>query len=227
MFVETTPLQGASEEIIGAIAFGIVAPQNNKSGLLKTESASALHINSICAPVIGVDSHGLVNEWNSMSADIFGLSREEVLGNDLIDIYVGAESRDSARRALSDACNGKGTANMELPFLTKDQRRVEMMLSASPQIDANGAFSGVLWIGHDISERKKIEVEKTSLAQELQTFIDTANAPIFGIDADGLVNEWNNKSAAITGFSREEVLGKNLVEVCPANISQRCLFTGK
>ena len=31
------------------------------------------------------------------------------------------------------------------------------------------------------------------LSQELQTFIDTANAPIFGIDAHGRVNEWNNK----------------------------------
>jgi transcriptional regulator with PAS, ATPase and Fis domain len=29
--------------------------------------------------------------------------------------------------------------------------------------------------------------------QELQTFIDTANAPIFGIDAKGRVNEWNKK----------------------------------
>ena len=32
-----------------------------------------------------------------------------------------------------------------------------------------------------------------------------ANAPIFGIDADGLVNEWNRKAAEITGFAKEEV----------------------
>jgi PAS domain S-box-containing protein len=68
----------------------------------------------------------------------------------------------------------------------------------------------VIGVGQDITERKQVEVEKTRVAQELQTFIDTANAPIFGIDANGLVNEWNNKAAAITGFSREEVLGKNL-----------------
>ena len=29
--------------------------------------------------------------------------------------------------------------------------------------------------------------------------LDSANAPIFGIDANGLVNEWNRKAAAITG----------------------------
>jgi hypothetical protein len=65
----------------------------------------------------------------------------------------------------------------------------------------------------DITERKQVEVEKARVAQELQTFIDTANAPIFGIDDQGQVNEWNNKAADITGFSREEVMGKDLVEV--------------
>jgi PAS domain S-box-containing protein len=71
----------------------------------------------------------------------------------------------------------------------------------------------VLGVGQDITERKKVEMEKTRVAQELQTFIDTANAPIFGIDHNGMVNEWNNKSVEITGYTREEVMGKSLVDV--------------
>eukprot|EP00959_Pyramimonas_sp_CCMP1952_P194589 4069146-Pyramimonas_sp.AAC.1 len=42
--------------------------------------------------------------------------------------------------------------------------------------------------------------------------IDTANAPIFGIDKDGNVNEWNNMARDITKYSKEEVIGKNLVD---------------
>jgi PAS domain S-box-containing protein len=72
---------------------------------------------------------------------------------------------------------------------------------------------GVLGVGQDITERKKVEMEKANVAQELQTFIDTANAPIFGIDHNGMVNEWNNKSVEITGYTREEVMGQNLVKV--------------
>ena len=72
---------------------------------------------------------------------------------------------------------------------------------------------GMIGVGQDVTSRKQVEVEKALVTQELQTFIDTANAPIFGIDAHGLVNEWNLKSASITGFSREEVMGKNLVQV--------------
>jgi PAS domain-containing protein len=34
----------------------------------------------------------------------------------------------------------------------------------------------------------------------LRQLIDTANAPLFGIDVDGNVNEWNNKTAEINAL---------------------------
>jgi PAS domain-containing protein len=37
------------------------------------------------------------------------------------------------------------------------------------------------------------------MANELRQLVDTANAPIFGIDVNGCVNEWNEKTAEITG----------------------------
>ena len=52
---------------------------------------------------------------------------------------------------------------------------------------------------------------RQSLANELRQLIDSANAPIFGIDVDGNVNEWNNKTVEITGFKKDEAIGKPLV----------------
>lgn len=49
------------------------------------------------------------------------------------------------------------------------------------------------------------------MANELRQLIDTANAPIFGIDIDGMVNEWNDKTEQITGYSRHEAMGKPLI----------------
>ena len=127
--------------------------------------------------------------------------------------FITPEFQKSVKEVLDNALQGSETANFEFPLYTKDRRRVEVLLNATTRRDVDGAVIGVIGVGQDITERKQVEMEKTRVAKELQTFIDTANAPIFGIDANGLVNEWNNKSAAITGFSREEVLGKNLVQV--------------
>ncbi len=129
------------------------------------------------------------------------------------------------KEVLDNALQGRETANFEFPLYTKDQRRVDVLLNATTRRDVSGHVVGVLGVGQDITERKQVEMEKTRVAKELQTFIDTANAPIFGIDANGLVNEWNNKSAAITGFSRKEVLGKNLVQASHAKWFLYPLFT--
>ena len=123
------------------------------------------------------------------------------------------EHQASVKVVLDKALDGHETANFEFSLTTKDQKRVYLLLNATTRRNVSGAVVGMIGIGQDITSRKQVEVEKALLAQELQTFIDTANAPIFGIDVDGLVNEWNFKSASITGFSREEVMGKNLVQV--------------
>ena len=70
---------------------------------------------------------------------------------------------------------------------------------------------GVVGVGQDVTEFTRSQRALSHAANDFKMLIETANAPIFGIDADGLVNEWNRKAAAITGFSKEEVMGRSLV----------------
>ena len=46
------------------------------------------------------------------------------------------------------------------------------------------------------------------VANDLKMLIESANAPIFGIDTRGLINEWNKKVAEITGYTADEMLGQ-------------------
>jgi PAS domain S-box-containing protein len=85
-------------------------------------------------------------------------------------------------------------ANKELAFQNNEKnKRVEELVITKKELDG-------------------YRYEKERLAHELTLLIDTANAPIFGINAAGKVNEWNQKSAEITGFKKTEVLGKDIVE---------------
>ena len=54
--------------------------------------------------------------------------------------------------------------------------------------DASGRIIGVIGVGQDITERKRVEARSATLAKTLGMLIDTANAPIFGIDSAG--NTW-------------------------------------
>ncbi|MFT7186308.1 MAG: PAS domain S-box-containing protein [Pseudohongiellaceae bacterium] len=52
---------------------------------------------------------------------------------------------------------------------------------------------------------------KLVIANERAQLIDGANAPIFGVDVHGKINEWNLQAAKITGFNNKEVLGREFV----------------
>ncbi|MFT5136100.1 MAG: PAS domain S-box-containing protein, partial [Arenicella sp.] len=53
--------------------------------------------------------------------------------------------------------------------------------------------------------------EMERVAKDLTLLVDTANAPIFGIDSHGNVNEWNQQAEISTGYSKTEVMGQDLV----------------
>jgi PAS domain S-box-containing protein len=171
-----------------------------------------LLIDTANAPIFGIDNKGLVNEWNQTSESITGFTKDEVLGKDLVQTYITEDYRESVKKVLDDALLGQETANYEFPLFAKGGQRVMVLLNSSTRRDAKGKITGVLGVGQDISEIDTLRTASESIAKELRQFIETANAPIFGIDSKGLVNEWNQTSEKITGFTKDEVLGKGLVQ---------------
>jgi PAS domain S-box-containing protein len=171
------------------------------------------------APIFGTDLQGRVNEWNDKAQEITGFAIEEVMGRNLFKDFTSDNDFSSEKHReridiiFMEALTGHETPDFELPLITADKRVIVVLLNLTTKRNVSGEPIGVIGFGQDITERKSMEIEKETVAQELQMFIETANAPIFGIDERGLVNEWNNKVHHITGFSREEALGKDFVQV--------------
>jgi len=109
-------------------------------------------IDTANAPIFGIDSRGLVNEWNQTSEKITGFTKDEVLRKDLVQTYITEDYRESVKKVLDDALLGKETANYEFPLFTKDNRRVTVLLNSTTRRDADGKIVGVIGVGQDISE---------------------------------------------------------------------------
>merc|ERR1712238_624749 len=86
-----------------------------------------------------------------------------------------------------------------------------MGVNATTRRDPESNIVGVVGVAQDVTESVKHDKAVESMARELRQLVDTANAPIFGIDAKGNVNEWNDNTAEITGFRKEEAFGCPLV----------------
>jgi PAS domain S-box-containing protein len=104
------------------------------------------------APIFGIDSHGLVNEWNQTSETITGFKKDDVLGKDLVQTYITEDYQESVKQVLDNALKGKETANFEFPLFAKDGERVMVLLNSSTRRNAAGEITGVLGVGQDITE---------------------------------------------------------------------------
>ncbi len=72
-------------------------------------------------------------------------------------------------------------------------------------------WSRIITISTNVTRFKIHRAEIARIGREMIQVIETANAPIFGVDSQGRVNEWNNAAVALTGFKKSDVLGRNLV----------------
>ena len=163
-------------------------------------------------PIFGVDTKGMVNEWNNMIAEITGFSKDEVLYKPFVKTFIEPCCQVGIQEVLDHSLKGVELSNNDLKFRTKTGELRFFLFNANTRRDANNKIVGVIVFAQDITNvgRKNKIVE--AMANELRRLIDKANAPIFGIDVDGDVNEWNDKIAEITGFAKDEVFDKHLVD---------------
>ena len=173
--------------IVGVVGVGQDITSRKQVGdeLAVVATDLRLLIDSANAPIIGTDAAGRVNEWNNKAADITGYTQAEVTGRYLVRDFIIDEYKVAVNSVLANALQGNEADNFEFPFITKSGQRVEVLLNATTRRDTTGKTLGVLGVGQDITELKQGKAELVRVANDLRLLIDTANAPIFGIGADG------------------------------------------
>ncbi len=212
LLLSSSPQYNQRGEIVGCVSIGQDITELN-AARQKEQIANELTvlIDTANAPIFGIDTAGLVNEWNQMAERITGYSKSEVMGQNLVESFITEDYKVSVKGVLDEALTGRETANYAFPLYSKTNARVDVLLNSTTRRNTRGEIVGCVSIGQDITELNAAR-QKEQIANELTVLIDTANAPIFGIDIEGLVNEWNQTAERITGYSKSEVMGRNLVE---------------
>mmetsp|Transcript_22169 Transcript_22169/g.24686 ORF Transcript_22169/g.24686 Transcript_22169/m.24686 type:complete len:1079 (-) Transcript_22169:104-3340(-) len=188
-------------------------PTTNTTNNIITDCSLRKLIDTANAPIFGTDRDGMINEWNDKTAEITGYEKKDAFGTSLVDMYINPNIRNSIRDRLDEAINdGKCKSNYEIDFRTKYNQIRHLLVNITPQRDMNNNIIGVVMIAQDVTEAVKRDRAMAGMALELRQLIDTANAPIFGIDTLGNVNEWNRRTSEITEYAKEEATGMPLVQ---------------
>ena len=112
-------------------------------------------IDAANAPIFGIDSNGKVNVWNQNAESITGYDKREVMGRNLVSNFITRKYRESVGKVLSDALNGKETANFEFPLFSKSGEQIDVLLNSTTRRNASGEAVGVIGVGQDVTEQKR------------------------------------------------------------------------
>jgi PAS domain S-box-containing protein len=113
---------------------------------------------------IGMDSSGLINDWNAQAETTFGWLRSEATGQMFSRMIIPERYRDRDRHGLRQfLASGEGpmlNQRIEMTALHKDGR--EFLAELAIFATSGGGTDGFAAFAHDITERKRSEQELLS-----------------------------------------------------------------
>lgn len=161
-------------------------------------------MNTIPDMVIFKDVEGHYLDCNQAFSHSVGLPVSTVIGKTDFDL-VPQEQAEFFRARDRDVIAAGTTICNEEWVTQHDGRRILMETCKSPVFDHEGTCIGVVAVVRDISERKLAE-KQLRLAASVFQF---AHDGIYITDANATILEVNRAFEEITGYHRNEVVGKN------------------
>jgi len=106
--------------------------------------------------VLVLDAQGKIVRVNPYTAELLGRTTAELASADWISL-LREENRTRGRKMFEAAASGGRTCNDTLQIVANDGREYEFNWSGRALVDENNAVTGVLLIGHDITELRKAQ----------------------------------------------------------------------
>jgi PAS domain S-box-containing protein len=183
--------------------------------LEQSEERNRLIMNSALNAIINIDSNGIITFWNKQAEHIFGWKKEEVLGKALQDTIIPSQHTNGHLDGMKHYNEtGEGPVLnklLELPATKKDGTEFTIEIAIIP-IKQNGELFFCSFI-QDISERKKAENQLKYQEKKYRNIIANMNLGLIEVDSNDLIQFANQSFCKISGFDRDELIGKNPTSV--------------
>lgn len=163
-----------------------------------------------CIATIGVDTNFSIFLWNEKMEDLSGFSKSDVMGKQILDYAISTHLpfEESCRRAFA----GETPSNCFFELRTKCKQVKYIRAIVTPYMDDNSAIRGAMVVADFCTNDEPVSLPVSHPTEGLRQFIDAAPILIFGVDRNGLVNEWNKATAETTAFASQCALNKPLIE---------------
>ncbi len=115
-------------------------------------------LDAVGQSVIATDPQGSIIYWNRAAEELYGWSKEEVMGRPIVEVTPSEEMLDQAEEIMSELRAGRSWSG-EFVVQRKDGSTFPAMVTDTPVHDEQGSLVGIIGVSTNISERKALEEE--------------------------------------------------------------------
>jgi PAS domain S-box-containing protein len=202
-----SPIEFEGKPALLATAFDVTERKTAEAALNASEERYRRIVETAQEGIWMVDAEANTTYVNQHLAEMFGGTRDEMLGRSVFD-FVDAAAHRETRRLLERGRQGiKG--HHEFRFLRKDGSDLWTIVSTTPLFDGEGRFAGGLAMLVDVTEHHLAEAALRASEERYRDLVENARDIIYSHDLKGNYTSVNKAVEQITGYSREEVLNLN------------------
>jgi PAS domain S-box-containing protein len=159
-------------------------------------------------------------EWNKAAEEIFGYTREDMLGNSLFDAIVPRNVLHLVDQVADDLFAGKSsTYSAKYNNIRKDGQLISCRWDNTPISDSGGQVTSILSMAQDISESLQAENALGESEERLSLIYDTVGNVIFHlkVESDECYRFISVNKAFVdtTGLTQDMVVDKLTKDVIP------------
>jgi len=154
--------------------------------------------------IIAKKLDGTILTWNKGAETLYGYPAEAVMGHN-IALIVPEDRNDEMAAIYRRVRNGEWVPPYETVRKRKDGKLMDVSMRTSPIWNSFGRVTGVSVIARDISDLKRTQESRARLALAVE---HTAESIVI-TETDGTIMYVNPAFEQVTGYCRQEVIGRN------------------
>lgn len=168
--------------------------------------------------ILIVSRDGVILDVNPSFLDLFGYSRDEVVGMSVVPLYANPSDRARFRAEIEE--NGF-VKDFQWNALKKDGTKLYCLFSSSLWKNQLGEILGYQSIIHDVTDRRAAETAAREMELRYRQLVENASDIIFQTDRAGRFTLVNPGTTRSTGYSEQEIIGKHYTDLIRADYREK------
>jgi len=208
-------LKDLDGKLIGGIESFEDITDNKKAeeSLLESEQRLKDITFSIADWVWEVDENGHYTYTSEKGVDIFGVTRENIIGKTPFDFMLPEEAERVAPISAQIMANKEPIRDFENWNIGKNGEKICLLTNGVPILDKDGNLKGYRGVDKDITERKNAEKALAESENLYRTIIETTIEGFYVVDKEGKIIDVNNSYCHASGYTKEELLTMHISDI--------------